>query len=425
VADQTIIDTATHWPGHTIRRQVVINATTAYIFYYGTLGGQLKIQYKKTTDAGLTWGAAVALSSTGNFHGIDLYYARWTSAAAANVAYIGFAETYDGKLYYMKFNFDTDTLDVTQTEVVDLTGTFVETLSIVYARNGDLFMTGRTRAGAALNWTGRSQDDGATWSAVANLTEGPSDQILLWPDFSGATDDILGIFWDWSANAVTVKQLDTSADNVTETAIASSVQGWGDGQSDPANWGMTLNSSGVLYLALADAWTNPPTSVNVTTYTVNGASVTAKTNVLTTTGYVSAPYLSIDPTGLVRCFYGIDPENASRESQVYAYKSSDDDMATWSAQTIQSDAPAGQYWITSGIGDPLPKGIILPTWFDETTNYFNALAISLAALVGSLGFTFTLGGTLTGVTSAAPPIVIKCKPLVAGDIVNFSVRTRG
>lgn len=43
-------------------------------------------------------------------------------------------------------------------------------------------------------------------------------------------------------------------------------------------------------------------------------------------------------------------------------------------------------------------------------------------LEAALATTFTLSGTLTGVTTAAPPTVIKCKPIAVTQVVNFNVR---
>ncbi len=227
--------------GFTGRNQVTVSATLSY-FFYGDVGG---ISWRKTTDGGLTWSAPTDFSTESETSCLDTYYARWTSAGAPNVVYITWDDnTVAMRQRYAVFDIATETITVPETTIHTWTGSasFASTISIVYNRDGSLRATGYKNTGiGAGGWTGRSTDGGTTWvDDTGQLTEDVNDQILLWPDFTGATSSSLALFWDYSAQQISGKQTDGTT--VTETAIVSGVEAR---QSDivsfeQSNWSSTM-----------------------------------------------------------------------------------------------------------------------------------------------------------------------------------------
>lgn len=424
--DVEITNDAWHSQRINTRHQVVTGNGTAYLFY-PYHGPNPTPAWSKTTDGGSTWSAQVVVPGgvTGNI--MDVYYARWSDSSLPNEVLVAWGKK--DAVYFAVFNLTSETWTTSATVAVAMNATtdaLVCSVSACISRSGDYWVTGHG-LGNTTSVTARSTNLGSSWSnnaAAGRFPEGWRDEIMMWPDFSSADDDdILAIFCDNSAAQYSVKQLDVSAVSITETAIASA-KPIGDGGTNPVPWSATLNSSGVVYLALMDTWnTALSTTTTINTYTINGATVTAKTAVIAD-DYTEAPYLSIDANGIVRCFYARDPEGTFRESQNLYYKTSSDNMATWGSETqISNLNSASRYWIITGIGDPLPKGMVLPIWFDylDTIMTIDTPIEITTALTANIATTFTLTGTLSGATSASPPIVIKCKPIAVEQVINFSV----
>jgi hypothetical protein len=182
--------------------------------------------------------------------------------------------------------------------------------------------------------------DAARTNDEANATK---DQMILQPDFDAAdTQDIMAIFWDASANEVSRKLYDDSANSWAETSIAGTMV-----ELDTAvafsNFSAApdiANTRSVLV-----AWNaNDAANQDLVCWTVDSGAITAKTDVVTNaTDDCGLCAISIDTqTGYWYVFYGGPAAGTSTwntSMRVY-YKVSQDQGTTWGTETLLSQGAA-------------------------------------------------------------------------------------
>ena len=200
---------------------VWIDVNTAYIFYQD---GSSDLVYQKTTDGGATWATAVSIK-VATLVKASIWYDRWTPGNAGTLIHIAYTEVAGDDVLYRNL----DTLDDSlSTEVVVFAGTtFTDVnwdtgvVDIVRARGGNLYLGFWGDADGEFGFY-RSTDDGATWASRSDLADGNAvDQIFLLPGNETDKDDIWCVYWDRSANRITVKVYDDSEDDwVIETVIS-------------------------------------------------------------------------------------------------------------------------------------------------------------------------------------------------------------
>jgi hypothetical protein len=143
------------------------------------------------------------------------------------------------------------------------------------------------------------------------------------------------MYWDVSANEVSVKVYDDSADSWAETSVASSMSSNIVGQWCN-QWSAVQRQSDNHVFFVANNIVNDATS-DLKVWELNGVgSITARADVETNNADAVTPDLLIDEnTGRLYCFYD---DKASSDTIRYRY--SDDSGATWSAAQQYSDSAA-------------------------------------------------------------------------------------
>jgi hypothetical protein len=234
-----------------MRGIVFTTATIGYLFY---TDANSDFAYKKTTDGGLTWGAAVLVSAAETIVGYDVWYDQWTPGNTGRIIHIWYFGTADDDIIYKALNTTNDALTsavivFNGATAVAGRGTFVSGAKM---RGGNLLCCFDIDAGAETG-TYRSVDNGATWASRTNLIEATLDQALVFPANVADPNDGWFLYYDASALAVTLKEHDDSANTNAESAtIVAATAGITD-LTGQYNWcGSVRHSDGHL---IAGIWT--------------------------------------------------------------------------------------------------------------------------------------------------------------------------
>lgn len=297
--------------------------------------------YRKSTDGGLTWSLPVTIR-TGTETTFAVWYDRW-SGIAAGLIHLAYTDSTPDDTFYRSI--DTENSDSLSTETTIFAGTSAVAagsgVSITRARGGYLYCWTLIDSGAEGGFF-RSTDVGANWSS-RTLPEAVAvnDTIVLLPGWAADNQDIMGFFWDASANEVSRYVHDDSANTWAETSIATSMVE--DATASARNLGATVDLANSRNLLVA--WTQSDlANADLRCWRVTESDITELTNVVQDSGddqgYCDIG-IQID-TGHWYAIYG----GKSDGSETFAtalkayYKVSQDAGSTWGAETPISDRPA-------------------------------------------------------------------------------------
>jgi len=327
------------------------------------------LKFTKSADGGLTWKDPVNIF-TGNVLGVAVWYDRW-SGISGDLIHIAWYEDATDDILYNNINTASgDALGGQTTVFAGNTAVSGGALSIVRGRNGDLRVAGSIDAGAEDGaWS--SADVGATWGdTIADPSEGATqDQYFLLPGWNADTADVMLIFGDASANGLSVKRYDDSANSWAETAIIADGS-WVDFTAPNSFPHVAVavdlaNSRNIIV-----AWTAVDSlNADLRCFIIDDTTITeTATNVVLN---------STDDQGL--CAIGIEinsgdwyvfycgktdgSESFSTSVQVY-YKVSTDDGATWGAETLLTSELHSTQWL---VCNPRFNG-------DAVVAFYNAVA---------------------------------------------------
>lgn len=329
-------------------RIVRTNDGTLYLVW---IGADNDVYISKSIDNGISWGVA-SLQSV--FSGTALSVSVWhdhESGYAGNILHIVWIESVTDDVLYRPFDTSNDTLGTQRTIFDGATSgssTDIEA-SIVRARGGNLYCAYDIDGGTEIGFA-RSTDNGVTWTSRTDLHEASAghDLILLCPGFAADNQDIFAIFWDISANEISRKVYDDSANTWSETSIATSMADAPGTSGSPqfsivvdvANSRVILAAWSAFDLANADlrCWFITDSSITETTTNV----------VLNSTDDQGLCSVCLDVNnGDIYVFYcgkSDGSETASTAWNIY-YKVSTDDGATWGSETLVTYYPSNRKWI--------------------------------------------------------------------------------
>jgi Neuraminidase (sialidase) len=196
-----------------------------------------------------------------------------------------------------------------------------------------------------------SVDAGATWTdAIADPSEAATqDQYYLLPGWNADTADIQLIFWDASADEISVKRYDDSANSWAEEVIATGMVDTVATTSYPhlAAFVDLENSQNVVA-----AWSAKDTAgADLRIWTITDTTITEKTNVILD---------SVDDQGFVAlckdintnywyCIYAgkSDGSDTFASNVGIYYKFSTDGGTTWSEEQKASEGQVNIAWLVT------------------------------------------------------------------------------
>lgn len=365
--------------------------TTPLIGYvvYTDLGHDLA--YGKTIDGGVNW-SKVDLIAVATIQALDCW-ADWQtpgdSGTKIHIACIDYS-THD--VTYVYIDTSDDSTGTYKIEDCQGTGSFYGTpsrayfgISITKARGGNLAASFYyTDDDAPPTWFYKfyTSPDGETWTNETTPWEAAADHLLLFPGNEADNQDLYAIYWDASADHLTVKTYDDSGDSWSEYSIAISMY-------DHANYlqvdGVVRHSDGHLIIAVWNAFHVSTADLEI--WELNSkTSKTARTDVWTNSdnNFLISVFIEQSTDHIYVAYArGTAPEATVK---IY-YKKSTDGGDTWGSETaMQANPEEDMRWISCGAVKEAWGGMFLPVWFDDDDNdLFCNLdnGISIAAVVGT------------------------------------------
>ena len=327
-----------HRDGAATNYLIQANNGALYVVYIESGG---TVVFRKSTDGGFTWSPATTIYSTNaTVTQLSVWYDRWSNIAADLIHCVYVNSTDDDVQYRTIDTASSDGLS-TQTTVAALTSTAANGhMSVSRAVGGNVYVKviiDNGAEGGFYRLPNANVPNGA-WDAARTIDEAAagSDQMILLPDFDAAdTQDMLAIFWDASANEVSRKLYDDSANSWAETSIATSMVELIATTAWP-NFAAAMDIANTQHVLVAWSDTDLATA-RLRCWTVDSGAITAKTDVVSS---------STDDQGL--CAVGIDTDTGywyvaycgktdgsetwNSDVKTY-YKVSQDSGSTWGPET--------------------------------------------------------------------------------------------
>lgn len=311
------------------------------------------VVYKKSTDGGLSWSAAVSIFS-GTATALSVWYDRWSNISAGLI-HLAYTESVTDDTLYRTI--DTESSDTLSTQTVIFAGASTQTqgsLSITRAVGGNVYcktVIDLGVEGGFFRLPNANVPNGA-WDAARTVDEviAAGDPIYLQPDFDAAdTQDILAVFFDSSASELSRKLYDDSGNSWSETSISTGITSYGAGTAFPM-YALAPDISNTRSVLIA--WNGGDTAnADLKCWTVDGGAITACTDVVTNgTDDQGLAAIAIDTaTGYWHVFYaGKSDGSETFLTAVNIYtKVSMDSGTTWGPETLVTTMAKNIKWLCS------------------------------------------------------------------------------
>ncbi|MBI5466899.1 MAG: hypothetical protein HY975_01635, partial [Candidatus Kerfeldbacteria bacterium] len=310
------------------RKLVWTSDTVGYLFY---TDGSTFVSYSKTTNAGMTWAAAVTLTAraTDNF---SIWYDQWTPGNTGGLIHVAFMETTGDDIYYENVN--TASADAQKGEVLVVSRTTAHTaltdsVSITRASDGDVYIAYSSSTASSTSGVRYSTDVGTNWNDAAEegLDDTSGDAVMLMPRPAG---DIMLLRWDISAEDIQSKIYEDGG-NSWDGAWTDIDTNAVDSTTLTETWSATLKpSTWHIFLAYVDnAGTTGSSVSDIRIADYSGLAWSAKANVYTDYDTISGVTIDLD-TITNDLYVGYLRGLAAGPTVVQAYyKISRDDGTTW------------------------------------------------------------------------------------------------
>lgn len=390
--------TSEHW----VHSRVFLTKDVGYDFFLDNVNNK-QLCYKKTTDGGATWGTKVVFYDRGGEGGVacfSVWFDEWTEGITGDLIHVVWLDEGDEARWSALDTSDDSVatpVNIVSLAVFGSDGGFNDTsIEIAKMKGGNLVVW--LRSVSSSNVVYRSTDGGASWAARNDALETTDDQFIVLPaDGTGDDNDGAIIYHDASADALSVKMYDDSANTHTETAIATMVE---DSGGNYFNYdAMLSHSQGKIFVAFCNNHNNAANDLlcySITPDSIASPTVTALTNVLTDTIAVSPRVFIDEVNGHLYVFYVRGTLGSA--TSVY-YKVSTDWGSTWGSETRYDEDTADDTRnvftpriVLSGATGRLSASWVNDDLFDLMTGTTNSIAIEAT---GATTRRYSL--TLTGV----------------------------
>ena len=314
--------------------------------------------YQKSVDNGLTWSLPVAITSADTTAAaIGIWYDKWTSGGTGTRIHVAHVGLVTNDVHYNYLDTADDSMGSDVVAQVGTSATGAAQVSICKTRGGNLLLAANIDTGAEI-FCVRSVDNGANWTSRNTPLEAANDIFILLPANLADNQDAWCIFQDISADEVSLKTYDDSANSWAETSISGSIVEAGPATANPQLAAVIRHSDGH---ALVAAWNGRDVgTADLKTWDItDSGTITAKTDVVSNTDDCNLIHLYIDQsTNDVYAVYvgKSDGSEVIGTSAGFYYKRSTDGMATWgSEQTHVSTLSSytGMAGVPSGSGSDI------------------------------------------------------------------------
>ncbi len=361
------VDSAVYTLLHNVqqpRSLVWVNHTTGYIFFIDS--GE-DLHYRKTIDAGASWGTEATIR-TGTVPKFAIWYDKWTDGDSGDVIHIVWQDILLDDFVYNSFNTNDDTLDG---EVTAFTGvSFLtgdgwdqQSMSITKSKGGIIYVGGWGDNAGENDFSKATMGGGIATSFTnkTSMADGDAvDKIMFLPGNEEATDDIWSMYQDVSANEITVKVYNDSADSWSESAAITSM-------SEVANFfgwdSMERHSDNHALLTLWSEHESATGDIEFWDLT-NSSLFTAKANVVTDDSAYSVVGMMINQQNDdIYVAYQTGTITGS-----IVYQKSTDDAGSWDNESAMSATSDDHRLVMGGTSITKDGGIWNPIWFNDDLN---------------------------------------------------------
>ena len=325
--------------------------TPSGVLYQVFVDSGSDVVFKKSSDNGLTWSVPVSVYA-GTTTSLSIWYDRWSNISAGLI-HCAYSDSANDDTMYRTIN--TESSDALSTQTVIFAGASTAAgghLSIARAVGGNVYCKTVIDAGAEGGFyrlPNANVPNGA-WDAARTVDEtiATLDQMILLPDYDAAdTQDIIGIFWDASANEVSRKLYDDSGNSWSETSIATSMTEGSTASAFP-HFAVAMDIANTQHILVA--WSAVDTAnADLRCWTIDASTITEVTNVvLNSTDDQGLAGIALDTeTGNWWVFYaGKSDGSETFLTSVNIYcKVSTDNGTTWGPETKLTVAPLDIAWL--------------------------------------------------------------------------------
>lgn len=318
--------------------------TPTGVLYYVFIHSGSDVAFMKSSDGGLTWSDTTTIFS-GTATAVAIWYDRWSNISAGLI-HCAYQESVTDDTLYRTIN--TESSDALSTQTVIFAGASTAAgghLSITRAVGGNVYCKTVIDAGAEGGFyrlPNANVPNGA-WDAARTVDEAiaTQDQMILLPDYDAAdTQDIMAIFWDASADEISRKLYDNSANTWAETSIAASMT---DSVATTAfpHFAVAPDIANTRHILVA--WSAMDTlNADLRCWTVDAGTIAEVTNVVqNSTDDQGLAAIALDTlTSRWWVFYGGRSDGSETfQSSLNIYcKASTDGGTTWGAETLVTSA---------------------------------------------------------------------------------------
>lgn len=344
-----------------------VSTTVGYVFY---VDADRDLVYNKTSDGGGTWAGPVAIKQ-GDIPKFDCYpdwLVSGDSGTKIHIAYLDI-DTDDLRYIYLDTNGDSVGGDV-QVEACQGSGALTASVT----RNIHLVSICKTRAGGfciAARYDDTlvehfrvfyTSPDATSWTSESTPWEAAVDDfMMLFPGNLADTNDMFALFWDASADEISIKQYDDSGDSWAESSVSANM-------ADHAilyQWGGQIRlSDGHLIVAAWSEYDAATADLKVWDIT-DKDTITAKTNVITDTSEYLLASVFIDPVSddIYVAYVGGTTAAASVRAH---YKKSSDGGGSWGGETTLTESAEDDLrWVDAGAVKKTWGGKFQPVWQND------------------------------------------------------------
>ncbi len=186
-------------------------------------GSDAKLNFARTIDGGENWD--ITEIGEASIRQIACWFDKETPDDSGNLIHISWLNFTSNTAFYRTVDVSDGSLGTLKTIDFGITvdnSNNVNRIAITKSLSGNIVVAFSTQTEIECY---RSTDNGATWIDRADPFETATqeDYLLLYPANTGDNDDVVGIFWDRSANEISLKMYDESDNSWTETLIAGSM----------------------------------------------------------------------------------------------------------------------------------------------------------------------------------------------------------
>lgn len=336
---------------------VQANNGSLYLFY---IDGASDVAYRKSSDGGRTWGPAVPAAPAGTTVALSVWYDRWTdpTGGLGDLIHFAFTDSVNDDTFYRTLDTSNDSLSTQTTIFAGATTATGGHLSVTRAKGGNVYCKTVIDAGAEGGFyrLPTANVPNGAWDAARTVDEAiaAKDQMILLPDYDAAdTQDIMAIFWDASADEISRKLYDDSANSWAETSIASPMTELDTATAFPC-FAVAPDPTNTRHVLVAWSATDAA-NADLRCWTVDSGSISEVTNVvLNSVDDQGLCAIGIDTaTGYWHAFYGGasgGSETWNTALNIYT-KVSNDSGTTWGPETKLTastvDASTLRWLITS------------------------------------------------------------------------------